>query len=98
MEEILISQWYRGRHDQKSQDTCWMLPKAPTQSTFEMDTLSTSQESPRSRGKESMVQGSISNKDYALGVAMLLVVICMWTASSFIAQVKYNCGVNHKLV
>jgi len=41
-----------------------------------------------------VIRGSINNKDYAIGVAMLLVVICMWTASSFIAQDMFEGGYN----
>ncbi|THH20840.1 hypothetical protein EW146_g590 [Bondarzewia mesenterica] len=51
---------------------------------LEMDTLSSSPSRSRSRGKSPFAQ--VDRRAYAIGIALLLIVVVLWTSSNFLTQ------------
>jgi hypothetical protein len=58
---------------------------------LEMDTLTTAPARPASTLSEKpLSRMSLARKDYLIGIALLLVVVILWTSSNFVTQVRFE--------
>jgi hypothetical protein len=64
---------------------------SPGNDALEMDTLTAAPARPASTlSEKTLSRMSLARKDYLIGIALLLVVVFLWTSSNFVTQVRFE--------